>query len=278
MYRTIDCGMWRDAWFSELPPSAKLLFVYLMTNPLTSQAGALETTIRAMAFDTGIDPADVEAILASFGDRVVWWPGHHVVWLRNFVRRQKIEQSPRLLVSARRAVADLHQEIRAVITKQYPSLSPGVDTLPIPYANGTDTSRALSRTEQSRTVLEQSSSTTTGPAAANGADDGLAAAPPAAKNRGKACCYEETLSNGAMSKLVTLFGSVHPQFTEGWVRMTLRENQDVGPLPRDKLGQALTLAIDQLRRDVESGWANNPRALGKKTVRKYLEEQASASP
>lgn len=87
--------------------------------------------------------------------------------------------------------------------------------------------------------------------------------------------YERTL-NGAMPKLVAMCEQLDKQLTESWLRQTLAAaEKDVGPLPRDKIGKGLTLALDQMRRSLAAGKVQTPRGLARKFIVDYLREQAS---
>lgn len=136
VYRMVDCATWDDGWFSELPPDGKLLFLNLLTNSRSTPAGAFEVTIRTMAFETGLSTDRVTELLSSFGDRVVYWPEHGIVWLRNFFRRQ--HGNEKFTISARRIIAALPPEVRERVCHEYPHLSPSVDTHPIPIGVGMD--------------------------------------------------------------------------------------------------------------------------------------------
>ena len=86
MYRAIDCNTWDDPWFSELDPSAKLLFLYLITNRRSTPCGAFEITLRAASFETGIPRTQLDDLLKALAPRVVWYPEHNAIWLRNFYK------------------------------------------------------------------------------------------------------------------------------------------------------------------------------------------------
>ena len=64
--RYVSTSFWDDEWVQCLDPSEKLLFLYLMTNPLTNIAGIYKITIRRMCFDTGFNADTVGHILSKF--------------------------------------------------------------------------------------------------------------------------------------------------------------------------------------------------------------------
>ncbi len=86
--------------------------------------------------------------------------------------------------------------------------------------------------------------------------------------------YERTL-NGAMPKAVAKFSGLHMQLNEPWLRETLSAaEKEIGPLPRDKIGRGLELALDQMRRSLAGGKVATPRGLARKFIVDYLREQA----
>lgn len=139
MYRVIDGDTWGDPWFSERSGSAKLLFLYLITNPRTRPSGVCEVTTRQIGFETGL--SNIPALIDELGDRIVWWPDHHMVWVRNFYRHQcRLSHSQKFRVAAVRSLAGLPSDVITRVVDEYPELHPtsdsqsaGGDTLSIPY-------------------------------------------------------------------------------------------------------------------------------------------------
>jgi len=64
--RYISTSFWDDEWIQTLDPSEKLLYLYLLTNPLTNIAGVYKITMRRICFDTGFNADTVGHILAKF--------------------------------------------------------------------------------------------------------------------------------------------------------------------------------------------------------------------
>lgn len=273
MYRMVDCETWHDAWFAELPPDAKLVFLYLVTNPRSTTCGAFELTIRKASFDLGIDAARCSEILSSFGDRVRWWSEHQVVWVRNFYRRQQGDNpSPKYRANARKAVMALPAVVRDAVCMQYPDLRTDGDTPSIPYQDGMDT-----------VSIDPPARRETAPAPApekeprpqphqNGADESSSWSP----------TYAETL-NGAYPQVVRSFAELSKEMSEGWFRTALAEiERDVGPLPRDALQEGLGVAFQQVRRAMDSERKGGRpiatlRGLSKKIILDSLKEQASGT-
>jgi hypothetical protein len=86
-HRYIATSFWDDEWVQTLDPSEKLLYLYLMTNPLTNIAGIYKITEKRMTFDSGFNKDTLHGIFAKFekagkayrmGEYVILpsWPKH----------------------------------------------------------------------------------------------------------------------------------------------------------------------------------------------------------
>ena len=91
--RFVDTKFWTDNYIVDKDPVEKLLFLYLLTNPLTNIIGIYEISIKQIAFDTGIDQDMVLKILGRFEEdgKIKYKKG----WLalKNFVKHQVINAS-----------------------------------------------------------------------------------------------------------------------------------------------------------------------------------------
>lgn len=64
--RYINTFFWDDPYIEELGPTGKLLFIYLITTPLTNIAGSFEITIKKMSDHTGIGRDEITDLLKQF--------------------------------------------------------------------------------------------------------------------------------------------------------------------------------------------------------------------
>ena len=89
--RYIDTSFWDDTWIQELDPSEKLLYIYLLTNPVTNIAGIMELTIKRICFDTGFNSDTVSHILKKFeaAGKVYQYKSYLII--RNFPKHQQLE-------------------------------------------------------------------------------------------------------------------------------------------------------------------------------------------
>lgn len=67
-YRQIHTKIWADEWFLEQGSDAKLLFIYLFSNRRSCLAGIYDISTKLIAFETGLDRARIEALLALFAE------------------------------------------------------------------------------------------------------------------------------------------------------------------------------------------------------------------
>lgn len=86
--RMVDTCFWDDGYVAALDPSEKLLFLYLLTNPVANICGIYEITKKRIALDTGFTDEVIETILARFerDKKVVYRDGW--VALRNWIKHQ----------------------------------------------------------------------------------------------------------------------------------------------------------------------------------------------
>lgn len=119
--RYVNTHFWDDSYVTELDPTEKLLFLYLLTNPLTNIAGAYEIGLKRIAFDTGIDRETVLKILARFevADRIVYRDGW--VLILNFIKNQSF--NPKMLSGVEEIVKCCPDWIKQRLSIAYESLS-----------------------------------------------------------------------------------------------------------------------------------------------------------
>lgn len=88
--RYINTKFWEDAYVSNLDPSEKLIFLYLLTNSATSICGIYEIPVKRIASDTGYDRDMVLKILARFekDQKIIYRDGWVVI--ANFLKHQNV--------------------------------------------------------------------------------------------------------------------------------------------------------------------------------------------
>lgn len=88
--RYIDTSFWDDSWIQELDPSEKLVYIYLLTNPLTNIAGVMELTMKRICFDTGFNNDTIDKILKKFETAKKVFRFQNYVIIRNFPKHQQL--------------------------------------------------------------------------------------------------------------------------------------------------------------------------------------------
>lgn len=93
--RYVNTHFWDDRYIRKLSPMDKLLFLYLITNPLANLAGIYEITLDRMAFDTGLKTDRVEKALKGFerdGKAFLFSECDFVV-VKNTIKNQKLNDN-----------------------------------------------------------------------------------------------------------------------------------------------------------------------------------------
>ena len=85
-FRQVHTKIWKDAWFGELTPKQKLLFVYLFTNEQASLAGIYELPLRFIVFETGLTKKEVSEYMAFFAKANKAYYQDEIVWVPNLPR------------------------------------------------------------------------------------------------------------------------------------------------------------------------------------------------
>src|SRR6185369_3132010 len=65
-YRQVNTFFWDDPYIEDLCPNGKLLFIYLITTPLTNIAGSFEITLKKMHEHTSIPRDTISDLLKRF--------------------------------------------------------------------------------------------------------------------------------------------------------------------------------------------------------------------
>lgn len=114
--RYLNTKFWDDNYIVNLDPTEKLLFIYLLTNPLTNIIGIYEIAIRRIAFDTGIDQDMVLKILDRFerDNKIKYSQGYIVI--RNFIKHQK--NNPSINKGIETSLQEVPNELLEWITLQ----------------------------------------------------------------------------------------------------------------------------------------------------------------
>jgi len=103
--RSVNTKFWDDSFIVELDPHGKLLFIYLLTNPLTSTLGVYEITIKRICFDIGLTPERVSKALEAFEKHGKVYYKNNLIVLPNFIKNQSM--NPNMIKGAINSYNDL---------------------------------------------------------------------------------------------------------------------------------------------------------------------------
>ena len=116
--RYVDTKFWDDSFIITLSPTEKLLFLYLITNPLTNSAGIYEISLRRINFDTGLTHPLIEKALAHFEkSKKVFYRKNYIIII-NFIRNQKLNRNMQIGILS--ILNNLPEIVRPYIFKELP--------------------------------------------------------------------------------------------------------------------------------------------------------------
>lgn len=133
--RYVNTRFWNDNYVSNLDPTEKLLFIYLLTNEHTNISGVYELPFKIMAVETGIDESMFKKILPRLKGRIRYIKG--IVVIKNHIKHQETK-SPNVKTGILNCLKDLDKDfLENLINKGYYILPRYyIDTLCIPYIEG----------------------------------------------------------------------------------------------------------------------------------------------
>lgn len=107
--RIISDTFWTDPYIEDLDPSEKLIFLYLLSNPLCNIAWAYEIKVKRIAYETWFDKDMIEKILSRFekDDRIM--RAENWIILTNFAKNQS--SNPNVLKWMQRIIDGIPEDI-----------------------------------------------------------------------------------------------------------------------------------------------------------------------
>ena len=88
--RSVNTKIWDDPFVEELKSEEKLLFIYLLTNPLTNMLGIYEISVKRIAYDTGLTEERVNKSLKVFQSLSKVYYRENYIILPNFLKNQNL--------------------------------------------------------------------------------------------------------------------------------------------------------------------------------------------
>ncbi|RRG08665.1 MAG: DnaD domain protein [Lactobacillus sp.] len=155
IYRQVHTTIWQDNWVSELEPTEKLLWMYLLTNAKTTQSGVYEFSPRYTCFETGLSRKEVNEALQHFikAGRVRYDQSTNEIMIENWLKYNSA-RSPKVAKVIDKEIESIkshefeNQVIRMALHYEYPirakvndenTLSGKENTVSIGYPYSSDT-------------------------------------------------------------------------------------------------------------------------------------------
>ena len=129
IFRNIHISFWEDSKVQDdMNINEKYFFLYLLTNPHTSQIGCYEITIRQMQYETGLDKSEIEEYLERFEKElgIIEYSKTTKELLIKKWYKYNFTKSPKMFAYIKKEM----QNIKHIPFKNY------LDTVCIPYVYG----------------------------------------------------------------------------------------------------------------------------------------------
>lgn len=87
-FRTIDTDIWSNAWFYDLKPAQKVMYIFLFSNPMVSNIGVLEVSRKQFASTTGVSLPTANKFLAELEEDGQVVVDGRLILLTKFIAKQ----------------------------------------------------------------------------------------------------------------------------------------------------------------------------------------------
>ena len=87
--RVVDTSFWTDGKMDEFSPEDRYFYLYLLTNPFSTQLGIYEISINQAAFQLGYSMDSVKVLLDRFQnkyDLIIYAPETNEVAIKNYLK------------------------------------------------------------------------------------------------------------------------------------------------------------------------------------------------
>jgi len=112
--RYINDTFWTDSYIEKLIPDEKLLFIYLLTNPLNNIAGIYEIRAKRIGFEIGFDVEVVETILNRFEKDKKILRNDDLIVIVNHIKNQVL--NPSVIQGCVRIIDELSNANKQAVT------------------------------------------------------------------------------------------------------------------------------------------------------------------
>lgn len=128
-YRQVHTTFWNDPFIEDLDGSQKLFYLYLLTNPQTTQCGIYEISKKRISIDTGYPIDRVSELLQYCIDsgKILYSESTKELFLLNWLKHNSIK-SPKILSCVKNELKNVKN---TAFLERFNEIC---DTLSIPYA------------------------------------------------------------------------------------------------------------------------------------------------
>jgi len=157
VYRQVHTTFWQDADMIEYEPEEKYFYLYLMTNPHTTQCGIYEVSKRLMSIELGYPIDTVSILLKKFVDRgkILYSEDTKEIFIINWLKYNSLK-SPKVKACVEKELKSVKN--KAFIAKfrdlciqyEYP-----IDTLSIDYGEEKEEEEEKEKEEEEEILSKQ---------------------------------------------------------------------------------------------------------------------------
>ena len=119
--RIINTKFWDDSYIAGLTPLEKLVFLYLISNPLTNISGVYELPLKRAAFDVGLPHEEIDGIFRKFESEGKIARGGGWIGVTNFVKHQTL--NPKIKIGILHELKRAPKEVVDRLSIDFDSLS-----------------------------------------------------------------------------------------------------------------------------------------------------------
>jgi len=151
--RIVNTKFWDDSYIACLAPTEKLVFLYLLTSPLTNISGVYELPPKRAAFDVGVEEKTLDKIFGKFEtDRKIVrkdsWVG-----IVNFIKHQTL--NPKVKLGILSELGKAPKELVETMSIDYRRLGRAPDSLSHLNLNSNSNGRTDSLSEEKKREIQQ---------------------------------------------------------------------------------------------------------------------------
>lgn len=113
IYRQLQTLFWQDGFVGELTPEERYFYLYLLTNPRTSQCGIFEINIRIMEAETGYNRETLEKLLKRFEEygKIIYSKETREIFILNWIKYN--------FINSKNTMCCINKELQLVKNKEF---------------------------------------------------------------------------------------------------------------------------------------------------------------